>query len=107
MTGVMKTTFTKSDVHRIAHLANIPITPEEEEKLADGFNTTIAVVDELFGLEVQGVTPTHQVTGLENVFREDTVDEQRMFTQDQALSNATRTYNGFFVVDQVLEQVEP
>lgn len=92
------------DVKQIALLANIPITVEEEEKLAREFNTTLKVVDELFKVNVTEVEPAHQVTGLENVFREDEVDPERSFTQAQALQNAARTYNGFFVVDQVIEQ---
>jgi aspartyl/glutamyl-tRNA(Asn/Gln) amidotransferase C subunit len=95
--------FTTEDVHKIAKLANIPITTREEAVLAEGFNTTMKVVDTLFSVDVKGVTPTSQVTGLENVFRDDEIDGQRVFTQDQALANAPRKHNGFFVVDQILE----
>jgi aspartyl-tRNA(Asn)/glutamyl-tRNA(Gln) amidotransferase subunit C len=100
------TTITKDTVSKIARLANIPTTDKEEEKLAAGFTTTMKVVDKLFQVDVDGVEPTNQVTGLENVFREDEVDAERMFTQDQALSNTKRKHNGFFVVDQVIEQDE-
>lgn len=95
--------FTSEDVRKIAKLAKIPITTREEESLAEGFNTTMKVVDTLFSVDVKGVTPTSQVTGLENVFREDEIDGQRVFTQEQALANAPRKHNGFFVVDQILE----
>jgi len=95
--------FTSEDVHKIAKLANIPITAREEAALAQGFNTTIKVVDTLFSVNVKSVTPTSQVTGLENVFREDEIDGERQITQDQALANAPRKHNGYFVVDQILE----
>ncbi len=95
--------FSKDTVHKIAKLANIPVTIREEAALAEGFNTTIKVVDTLFSVEVKGVTPTSQVTGLENIFREDEIDGVRQFTQDQALANAPRKHNGYFVVDQILE----
>jgi aspartyl/glutamyl-tRNA(Asn/Gln) amidotransferase C subunit len=98
------TTFSSSDVHRTAKLAHIPVTADEEEKLAAGFTTTMKVVDELFALDVSHVEPTHQVTDLENILREDEVDSGRMLTQEQALSNAKATHNGFFVVDQVIEE---
>lgn len=98
------TTFTAKEVKHIASLANIPVTPEEESSLALGFNTTISVVDELFQVNVTGVEPTHQVTGLENVLRKDEIDKTRMLSQAQALSNAPRTHNGYFVVEQVIEQ---
>ena len=95
--------FTAEDVHKIAKLANIPVTAREEAVLSEGFNTTMKVVDTLFSVDVKGVIPTSQVTGLENVLREDEIDGQRVFTQDQALANARRKHNGFFVVDQILE----
>ena len=91
------------DVKKIAKLARIPITTDEEKSLEAGFKTTMKVVDTLFSVDVKGITPTSQVTGLENVFREDEIDVERMFTQEEALFNAPRKYNGYFVVDQILE----
>lgn len=101
--AIMANSFTPSDVKKIASLATIPVKPQEEEKLAKGFTETMNVVDELSSVDVKNVEPTHQVTGLENEFREDVVDEKRMFTQEEALANAKATHNGFFVVPQVID----
>ncbi len=98
------TKFTPKDVKKIAKLAHIPVTAREEKSLSDGFNETLSVVDKLLSVDVVGIRPTSQVTGLENVLREDKVDVERMFTQDQALKNAPATHNGFFKVDRVLEE---
>ena len=98
------TDFTPQDAKKIAGFAKIPVTPQQQKDLADGFNTTIDVVDKLFSVDVHNVLPTSQVTGLTNVFRDDVVDSTRTFTQEQALANAKKTHNGFFVVEQVLEQ---
>lgn len=95
---------TKNTVKHMAHLARIPVSEKEEEELAKGFNKTLEVVDELFKVDVKGVEPTHQVTGLENVLREDKVDEKKMLTQEQALSNTKNKHNGYFVVDQILAE---
>lgn len=89
-------------VAHIAQLSNIPVSPIEEQKLADGFVTTLRVVDGLMKVDTHGIEPTHQVTGLENVWREDAVDTTRMFSQDEALSNAKTTHKGYFVVPQVI-----
>jgi len=97
-------TLTPADVDKIAKLAKIPVTEEEKKTLAAGFIKVLAVLDTLKNADVKNVEPTHQVTGLENVTREDDIDATRMFTQDQALANAQRKHNGYFVVDQVLEQ---
>ena len=98
------TTMTVSDVDAIAKLANIPVTPDEKKTLAAGFTKVLGVLEELKSVDVKGVEPTNQVTGLEDVTREDEIDVTRTFTQAQALANAKRTHNGFFVVDQVLDQ---
>jgi aspartyl/glutamyl-tRNA(Asn/Gln) amidotransferase C subunit len=96
--------FSQDDVRHIAKLANIPVTTQEEEKLAGEFTVTMKVVDQLFSVNVKSVKPTHQVSGLENVLREDDVDTVRQFTQDQALMNASQTHNGYFVVPQIIEE---
>ena len=98
------TKITSEIVSHIATLANIPVTDTESEKLADGFTQVLAVVDSLSSVDVTGVEPVGQVTGLENVTREDEVQEERMFTQEEALRNAPRTHNGYFVVDQILDK---
>ncbi len=91
-------------VQHIAKLANLTLTAEEVKKLSDGFNTTLEVVDQLKKIPVDGVKPTFQVTGLTNIWREDVVDEERMFTQEQALLNAKETHAGYFVVPQIIDQ---
>lgn len=91
-------------VDHIAKLAKIPVSETEKEELAVGFNKTLGVIDELFKVDVSGVEPTHQITGLENIFRDDKTDEKKTFTQDQALSNTKKKHNGYFVVDQILAE---
>ena len=93
-----------STVHHIARLANIPITKDEEEKLAKAFDETLDTIKDLQQVDVKNVEPTHQVTGLANVLREDKIDEERMFSQVDALMNAKQTWNGYFVVNQILDQ---
>lgn len=94
--------FVKIDVKQIAQLAQIPTNSDEEKKLSDGFTKTLVVVDQLNKLQTDDIEPTHQVTGLANVFREDIVVEKRMLSQKQALQNAKKTYAGYFVAKQIL-----
>jgi len=97
-------TFTTDDVDHIAGLANIPVTEEEKKSLATGFTATLKVIDNLQIANTSGVKETHQVTYQENVLREDRVDEEKMFSQDEALRNAPKTYKGYFVVKQILDK---
>ena len=92
-----------TQVKHIAQLANIPVGEEESNKLAQDFSETLQVVDQLKKADVSTVEITHQVTGFKNVFREDIVKEEQSFTQKEALANAKKTYQGYFVVPYVLQ----
>lgn len=94
----------KFPVQHVAQLSNIPVLDEEAAKLEPQFEETLKVVAGLKHVDIQAVTPTFQVTGLENVWRDDVVNEAKMFSQQQALRNATQTHEGFFVVPQLINQ---
>ena len=61
---------------------------------------TIAQLDEV---DTKNVEPTSQVTGMTNVFREDVIDQARILSQSEALSNAKNTHKGYFVVPALIE----
>jgi aspartyl-tRNA(Asn)/glutamyl-tRNA(Gln) amidotransferase subunit C len=97
-------TITKNQIKHIADLANIPVTSLEQEKLALAFEETLETIAELQTVDISKTEPTHQVTGLENILREDIVDTENMFTQKEALTNAKHTHNGYFVVPRIIEE---
>lgn len=99
----MSTTFSPQQVEHIAELAAIPLAKEELAPLAKAFSETLDVVANLKEVDTSKVEPVHQVTGLENVTRADKVDQESMFTQQQALANARETYQGYVVVPAVLK----
>ncbi len=112
MSGIKKIINTSSstatlsvlDIDRIARLAHIPLSEDQAKELVGEVGVTVTYVSQLSAVSTEGVVETSQVTGLENVLREDEIDTTRMFTQEEALANAKRTYNGFFVVDAVLDE---
>jgi aspartyl/glutamyl-tRNA(Asn/Gln) amidotransferase C subunit len=92
-------------VAHIAELAHLPLTNEKQtNNLVEAFKETLGVIKNLKEVDTSSIEPTYQVTGLENILREDVVDEKRMFTQKEALQNAPIQYQGYFVVPQVLDQ---
>ena len=99
----MSTHISNDVIKHVAELANIPLSDEQAEKIGSAFTETLAVVENLKQVDIAGVEPTHQVTGLENVMREDVADVSRMFSQDEALSNAPATHEGYFVVARILD----
>lgn len=91
-------------VKKMATLASIPVSDQVAQKLATGFSETLTTIDNLQSVDIKKVEPTHQVTGLENVLREDVTHPEQSFTQSEALANAKHTHAGYFVVPRVLDQ---
>ncbi len=100
----MSNKITTAQIKHIADLASIPISEKEENSLRDAFEETLDVISELQSVDVTGVEPTHQVTGFENVLREDIVNEENMFSQADALKNSKHTYDGYFVVPRIIDE---
>lgn len=90
----------KFDISHVAKLANLPLSEEEKKKFSVQLEETVEYVEGLNEVNTESVELTSQVTGLENVTREDKVKPS--LTQEQALSNAKSTYNGFFKVKGIL-----
>lgn len=93
-------------VKHIAQLAKMSVSQSEAQKLASAFNETLAAVNQLQEIDTSKVEPTHQVTGLENCWREDVVNSDLSFTQKEALANAKQTYQGYFVVPRIINKDE-
>lgn len=92
----------KINVKHIAQLANLPLTQDEEKKFEKQLNETLNYIDELNELDTENVEPTYQVTGLENVMRNDT--SAPSLSQADATGSAKKIHNGFFIVDAILEE---
>ena len=90
------------NVSHLAQLVNMPLKPGEAEKLQAGFDSTLKAVDELKKLPTTKTKSTFQVTKLQNVWREDLPQPERGLTQKQALSQAKKTYQGYFMVNRVI-----
>lgn len=90
------------DIDYVAKLANIPLTNKEkilfEKQLKDVLNY-IAKLDEV---NTDKIEPVAHITNLENVIRED--EPFPSLTQEEALKNASKTYNGFYEVDAIFEE---
>lgn len=66
------------NVKHIAKLANLPLNDNLIKKLQKDLDATIDLVDKLASLDLKGVEPTSQVTGLTNITREDKIDKTRI-----------------------------
>ena len=92
------------DVKKIAKLANLTIPDNLVAKFGQQLESILGLVSQLKETNTNNVLPTSQVTGLENVWREDEINTSRMLTQQEALTNAKLKKGGFFCVDrQIIE----
>lgn len=98
----MSNALSLTDVQHIAKLANLVIYADQEKLFTPQLTAILAFVSKLQEISTDNVTPTAQVTGLVNVFREDVIDESRMLSQKEALGNAKASHDGFFVVPAIL-----
>lgn len=94
----------KINISHIAKLANLILAPNEKIKLEKQLEETIDYVTKLNQIDTKNTQPTNQVTGLENVTREDIAFPS--LDQDDALFNTKSKYNGFFKVNAVLKDNE-
>jgi aspartyl-tRNA(Asn)/glutamyl-tRNA(Gln) amidotransferase subunit C len=89
-------------VQKVAKLASLPLTPDEEEKFAKELSETLDYVAQLESVDTAGVEPTSQVTGLENITRDDVIGKS--FSQEEALKNAKSTHQGYIMVPAILSE---
>ncbi|EKD90539.1 MAG: hypothetical protein ACD_31C00001G0002 [uncultured bacterium] len=92
---------TKDQVKKVAKLANLPLSEAEEEESAEQLSKILDYIDQLEKVDTRGVEPTYNVTGNENVMREDEIGES--LSAEDALKNASKTKDGFFVTKGVFE----
>lgn len=92
---------TTKEIKHIAKLARLELTTEEEEKFSLQISSILEYVEKINSLDTEGVEPISQITGLENVTREDkVVDSGR---QKDILKNAPDKEGDLFKVKNVFE----
>lgn len=89
------------DVHYVARLARLELTPEEEEQLGAQLGQILDYVEHLKALDVGGVEPMAHATPRVNVMRPDEVGP--CLSPEQALRNAPAQTKGLFKVPKVVE----
>jgi aspartyl-tRNA(Asn)/glutamyl-tRNA(Gln) amidotransferase subunit C len=73
---------TRVDVLKLAQLARLQLTDEEVEAFRGELNAVLDYVQQLDGVNVDGLEPTSQVTGLTNVMRDDEVIDYGVSPKD-------------------------
>jgi aspartyl-tRNA(Asn)/glutamyl-tRNA(Gln) amidotransferase subunit C len=91
----------QATVRRIAHLSRIAVEDAEVERLGHELNAILAFVEELSGVDVEGVEPLTSVLPMQLKKRVDQVTDGGI--ADDVLANAPAREDHFFVVPKVVE----
>lgn len=80
-------TITTDDVRHLAQLSSLQLSEDEVAHLQADLENILGYIAQLGELDTTGVEPTYQVTGLENVWREDIVGKSSI-SRDELLALA-------------------
>ncbi|MBI3290955.1 Asp-tRNA(Asn)/Glu-tRNA(Gln) amidotransferase subunit GatC [Candidatus Falkowbacteria bacterium] len=84
----------KEEVEKIALLARLGLSEEEKVKFTTQLSSILDYVKQLGQVDTEGVEPSAQVTGLENVTREDEAEESNEEIREKLIKAAPETENG-------------
>lgn len=62
---------TREDILKLAQLARLDLSDAEVEEYSRELTAILDYVEQLSAVDVEGLEPTHQVSGLTNVVRDD------------------------------------
>ncbi len=92
---------TTDEVKYVANLAKLYVDEVEAEKLTGEMESIINFADMLSEIDTNNVSPTNHAMKVQNVFREDTVNES--YSQEDILKNAPSQEGGCYLVPKVVE----
>jgi aspartyl-tRNA(Asn)/glutamyl-tRNA(Gln) amidotransferase subunit C len=95
------TQISRDDVLHLAQLSSLALADDEIDGLMQDIGNIIGYVQQLQDLDTSGVEPTYQVTDLENVWRNDEIDDYGI-DREALLALAPESQNGQIKVPKVL-----
>ena len=93
----------KEQIEHIARLARLELSDEEFLKYGSQLSAVLDFIDQLKEVDIEGVEPTAQVTGLVNVWRKDAVVDCAETEREAALAEAPEIEERQVKVKRVLE----
>lgn len=95
---------TPKDIYHLGKLSKIELKEEEIKKLSSQIEQILSFVNQISQLKEENCKPQTHATGIKNVFREDEVKPS--LSQQQALSNAKETHQGYFKIEAIFSENE-
>lgn len=95
------TQISRDDVLHLAKLSSLELSDSEIDGLQSSIGDVLGYVEKLNKLDTDNVEPTYQVTGLQNVWRDDTVINYGI-TREELLARAPESVDNQVKVPKVL-----
>ena len=95
------TQISRDDVQHLAQLSSLQLDDGEVDGLQQDIQNILGYVEQLADLDTRDVEPTYQVTGLSNVWRDDTVADSPV-TREALLALAVEQADHQIKVPKVL-----
>jgi len=92
----------EEEVKHVAKLAKLNLTEQEIKKFQGQLSEVLNYIDILKKLDTKKIEPTNQVTGLENIFREDQTSLSLL--SKEVLANAKEKNNDLFVIKAIFKK---
>lgn len=90
------------EIDHLAKLAHLALADEERTRFRDQLSSVLEYVAKLQRVDTSSVPPTAQVTGQENVWREDRVAQADPWTHDLLIKNMPEQSGNLLKVKGVL-----
>lgn len=94
-------TLTREQVLKLAKLSQLRLTEQEIEQYQKELSSILEYFERLSEVDVSGLEPTYQVSGLKNVMRPDVVVLQQA-TPDELLKRVPKTDGRYIKVGRMI-----
>lgn len=91
---------TEQQIKHVAKLAKLELADNEVEKFQKQLSEVLDYFNILNEVDTERIEPTSQVTGLENVMREDKPVDS--LSQEESLSGTNKTEKKMFKVEKII-----
>ncbi len=92
----------REQVRKVAHLARLELTPQEEEQFTTQLGSILNYIEQLNQLDVSGVVPTTRAIDVSNVTRPDAL--QSYADREAILQCAPQQEREYFKVPKILNE---
>ena len=92
---------TREQIQKLAALSRLRLSEDEVEKYQKELSDILDYVKLLESVDVEGLTPAYQVTGLQNIMRTDNIVDYQANPADM-LAGAPKNQNGYIQVGRMI-----